>query len=869
VPSTLPAPRLAALLAVAALALALLPGGALPAAASDGAPVVISQVYGGGGNSGAPFTHDFVELRNRTDAPVSLAGRSIQYASATGTGNLGANAGQLVALTGTIAPGGYHLVQLAGGTNGEPLPAPDDTGTINMAGASGKVALVEGTAGLGCNGGSTPCTAEQRARIIDLVGYGSANFFEGSGPAPTLSNTTAALRALDGAQDTDDNRADFAAGAPAPRSSAGAPDPEPEPEPIDVCAVPAADRTPISAIQGPGTSTPIAGQQVVTRGIVTADFTSGGASGIDANQGYRGFTVEALAVDRDDDPRTSEGLFVFEPAGTFAGAIGDLVAVAGTAGEGFGQTQVEATDVAVCDATGIDTTLPAPADLPLPVAPDDRGQVLEPLESMRVTHPELTVVEFFQLERFGEVRLSSDGVLDNPTNIVDPRDDAAYEAIIAGNAAAQIILDNGKSGQNLDPVPYVVPGDTLRIGDQLRDATAVLGFRFGSWRLSPIDVDVLTEQLRTNRTRPRPLTPPEVGGTLTVASFNVLNYFNGDGQGGGFPTARGAVTPSELERQTAKLVAAVSQLDADIVGLIEIENDEGAFQATAAFVDALNAVAGEEVYAFVDTGVIGTDAIKQAFIYKPATVEPTGDFAILDSSVDPRFDDRRSRPALAQTFTERATGEAVTVVNNHLKSKGSACAPEDNDPRQGNCNGVRTRAAEALADWLATDPTGQEAVGSLVIGDINAYAKEDPIRVLLDAGYVDLLEAFAPADGPAPYSFTFDATQGRLDHALAEAALAPFVTGADEWHINADETQVMDYQESVGRFRTQLTAERYFRPDPFRSSDHDPVLVGLDLRTPPACPGRSEGRGGADGCPGRSDGRGKPALTPGAGRGAR
>jgi hypothetical protein len=212
-------------------------------------------------------------------------------------------------------------------------------------------------------------------------------------------------------------------------------------------------------------------------------------------------------------------------------------------------------------------------------------------------------------------------------------------------------------------------------------------------------------------------------------------------------------------------------MDADVRGLIEIENDEGERQAAAALVDAIDTHLGAEVYDYLDTGVVGTDAIKMAYIYKPETVELAGDDAILDSSVEPRFDDTRSRPVIAQTLTEIASGESVTVAVNHLKSKGSACDPVDNDPRQGNCNGVRLRAAQAMADWLAEDPTGQQAVGTLIIGDLDAYAKEDPIVALLDAGYTGLLAK--PSDGEMPYSYTFDATQGYLDHALGRRGRAP------------------------------------------------------------------------------------------------
>jgi uncharacterized protein len=218
------------LLVIFALVLGFLPASSTPVLAVS-PDLVISQVYGGGGNSGAPYTHDFVEVFNRGSMAVSLAGKSIQYASATGTGNFGANSGQMTELPDiTLLPGQYYLIQEAGGTAGVALPAPDlvDPTPIAMGAGAGKVALVDGTSSLGCNGGSTPCSAEQLARIIDLVGYGSANFYEGTGAAPTLSNTTAALRKeTAGAQDTDDNAADFEVGSPNPRNRSYGFDPAP------------------------------------------------------------------------------------------------------------------------------------------------------------------------------------------------------------------------------------------------------------------------------------------------------------------------------------------------------------------------------------------------------------------------------------------------------------------------------------------------------------------------------------------------------------------------------------------------------------------------------------------------------------------
>ena len=186
--------------------------------------IVISQVYGGGGNSGAPYTNDYVELFNRGATTVSLTGMSVQYASATGAGNFGTN--PVTALNGNLAPGQYYLVQLAGGANGGSLPQADALGSANMSGTAGKVALVTSTAGLACNGGSTPCTPAQLALIKDLVGYGNANFYE-TAAAPGTSNSTAALRLAYGCTETDNNALDFAAGSPNPRNTAS---------PVNLCA---------------------------------------------------------------------------------------------------------------------------------------------------------------------------------------------------------------------------------------------------------------------------------------------------------------------------------------------------------------------------------------------------------------------------------------------------------------------------------------------------------------------------------------------------------------------------------------------------------------------------------------------------------
>jgi hypothetical protein len=197
-------------------------GGRPSVVLADSPDIVISQVYGGGGNAGAPLTNDFIELFNRGTAPLSLAGWSVQYASATGAGDFGGASNQLTELPSvSLAPGHYLLIQGAsGGASGSPLPTPDvtDASPINMSATAGKIIVANIATSLGCNGGSAPCSLGQLANIVDLVGYGSANFYEGTAAAPTLSNTTAAFRASGGCTDTDDNGADFTAAAPAPRN---------------------------------------------------------------------------------------------------------------------------------------------------------------------------------------------------------------------------------------------------------------------------------------------------------------------------------------------------------------------------------------------------------------------------------------------------------------------------------------------------------------------------------------------------------------------------------------------------------------------------------------------------------------------------
>jgi predicted extracellular nuclease len=585
--------------------------------------------------------------------------------------------------------------------------------------------------------------------------------------------------------------------------------------------------TPINHVQGSGDVSPLASQRVTVQGVVVGDYEG-------AAPNLRGFYLQEIAQ-IDSDPLTSEGIFVFNGNNNSV-SLGKVVQVTGTAGENQGQTQISGSlTIESCGTTA--TVAPVDVQMPFPSA-----DYLERYEGMLVRFPQaLYVTEHFQLGRFGQVVMSSGGRLQQPTNVVAPGAEA--QALQAANNLNRIIVDDELNNQNPDPIKFGRGGqplsasNTLRGGDSLTNLVGVMTFTWAghsasgnAYRVRPIndlsdlDGDVVPNFQPAN---PRTSTPGSFNGDVKVASFNVLNYFNGNGQGGGFPTPRGADSPAEFVRQRDKIISAITALDADVIGLMEIENDAAPNSAIEDLVSGLNTAAGAEIYAFIDTGVIGTDQIRVALIYKPAIVTPAGDYAILDSTVDPRFIDTKNRPALAQTFEQADLGTRFTVVVNHLKSKGSNCNDVgDFDTRdgQGNCNLTRKKAAQALVDWLATDPTGSSDPDFLIIGDLNSYAKEDPITAIKNAGYTNLIGRFVSASA---YSYAFNGQWGYLDHALASESLTEQVTGLTEWHINADEPTVLDYNTN---FKSAGQQSSLYAPDAYRSSDHDPILIGLDLK---------------------------------------
>ncbi len=578
-------------------------------------------------------------------------------------------------------------------------------------------------------------------------------------------------------------------------------------DPVGVCNNPA---TLIHDIQEGGALNPDTGNIREIEGIVTGDFE--GATEL------RGFFMQEETGDFDGDGTTSEGIFVFNN-GVGPGVVpGNTVRVRGTVAEFNGLTELNnVLSVTVCTPTG--TTAPASWSLPVSAVSD-----WEWVEGMEITISQtLHASGNFTWARFGEVDLSINGPLDNPTNVVAPG--APANALQDLNNRSRIQLDDGSTVQNPLPFPpYLGAGNTLRTGDTIPSLTGNLSFSFGNYEIHPTVAPVFT------RVNGRPGVP-SVGGTIEVAAYNVLNYFTTLDNAGpicgplGNQGCRGADNAFEFGRQRAKLVDAISQLDAEVVGLMEIENYPGDVP-TADLVAGLNAATSPGKYAFIATGAIGSDAIRQAVLYQPAAVTPLGGFEVLDSTDDSNFDDTRNRPMVVQSFVENATGAIFTVGVNHLKSKGSPCLPDDPDAGdgQGNCNVTRTKAAQAIVDFLATDPTGSGDSDFLIIGDLNAYAQEDPVTTIEAGGYTDLIEAFHGTGYAAgAYSFNFFSQSGYLDHGLASGTMTPQVAGAAFWHVNADEPSGLDYNN--------FNQPGLYNPDEFRSSDHDPVIIGLNLDT--------------------------------------
>ena len=573
-----------------------------------------------------------------------------------------------------------------------------------------------------------------------------------------------------------------------------------------------AGATSIGAIQGTGAA--------ARPGTYTVEAI---VTGVYAGLKPAGFYVQDAPAAADGNPATSDALFVVQPDPTVA--VGDRVRITGVVREeeaapSFMQAVLTEPVIAVVSTGNALPPFTALVNSAFSVATAER------YEGMRVqfTAP-LTVTDNYGLKQRGELTVSVAGLTYQPTQFIDPNDDpatgsnstgtsnlAAIRAYQAANDGKSLVLDDGSAAANPTPTPYLDPRfRTVRVGSTLASTGGILGYGSGRWRLQPL-AGAAAPAIRTVR----PLTPPTFGPLdLKLASFNVLNYFNGDGEGGGFPTARGAKTPADFARQRTKIILTIQQMNADVVGLTEIENDgTGSSSALQDLVNGLNQAMGAGTYVFVSDGnsvqqTNNTDLIRCAILYKPSVVRPLG--PPLVATVPGVFE----RPPVAQVFVTQRKERPDTLgfIVNHFKSKtsGSGVDADQNDG-QGASNPRRKAQARALVAFINGTVVPAGAARVVSAGDYNANYEEDPIDLLRAAGLV-------PATPPTSASYVFKGLIGSLDHAVVTANLVGFVD-VQKWHINSAEPYALEYD--VAGEATDITT-------PFRSSDHDPVLIGVNF----------------------------------------
>lgn len=555
------------------------------------------------------------------------------------------------------------------------------------------------------------------------------------------------------------------------------------------CGAPA---TPISQVQGSGPESPLVGKQVTVEAVVTFDARGPG--------GWQGVYLQQPDHQQDDDPATSEALFVYRLQGELE--PGQKVRVSGTVKEFHGLTELtNARLEADC----------GPTPMPAAVVLDRLWPVATPpeaLENMRVRLAvPLTVIDSHHLARYGELTLAPDRQW-IPTQRMPPGPEAHRR--FQTQERQRLTLDDGSGIRGPEPVPYPPGGLTMasaeavRAGARVTNLEGVLDFRFGQWRLQPSMIP------RFDPANPRPAAPePPAAGHLRVASFNLGNYFNGDGQGGGFKSSRGAGDDTELAAQTARLESAIDRLRADILAVMEVEND--GYGPDSALADLTRALGPPWRYVSSDSQP-GRDAIRVGLLYRGDRIEPVG-----PARVQPP--PWHGRPALAQDFRRPGEAVSVQVVAVHFKSKGcrnASGADRDQDDGQGCFAHTRKLAAEVLADWLEQGSDRPGRLGTLIAGDLNSYARETPLKVLARAGYADLVRS---RQGETAYTYQFRGGAGTLDYLLADQALGDLSTGARTWAINADEPAALAY-------------DRLHPPAPgvpWRSSDHDPLFTDLRL----------------------------------------
>ena len=612
---------------------------------------------------------------------------------------------------------------------------------------------------------------------------------------------------------------------------------------------------------GDGDDSQLINQTVETKGVVTAAYPKGENANL---KGLEGFTIQTPGTGGTWDPaRTaSDGLFVFmgKSSATMP-SIGDCVVVKGKVAEYSGVQNATAATQSLTQLLPQSITAATDCD---PVKPTELSGVptqdqMEALESMLVLPKDTwTITDNYKTNRYGTLSLTpGTEVLRTATDVVAPG--APAQAYEAENAAKTIDLDdasttdltNFKQNGHKERYAYLANGAPARVGYHVTfTKPVVLESRFGSFVFQPTQMTAGNpDRSPVTITGERPAVPT-VSGDTKVATFNVLNYFSdlGENEPGckGYEDRnhkyvtdkncklRGAWSSQAFANQQTKIVQAINTIDADVVALEEIENPVASGVSTdrdgalKSLVNALNAAAGSEVWAYVpspSTVPANEDVIRIAFIYKKATITPVGDSVIYD---DPAYTGLARQP-LAQEFKPitdaNHEGKNFVVIANHFKSKGSApknlsgaeaAANTDNGDGQGNSNGVRVKQARALATFAQRF----NGTPTLLVGDFNAYTKEDPLKVLTDAGW-------AHESGHGDSSYVYGGRSGSMDHVFANSAAHPLITEVKSWAVNAQESIAFEYS------RANYNAYLAFEADnPYRASDHNPEIIGLNLITP-------------------------------------
>ncbi|GFD77204.1 nuclease [Tenacibaculum sp. KUL118] len=601
------------------------------------------------------------------------------------------------------------------------------------------------------------------------------------------------------------------------------------------------DATLISAIQGSESASAEVGNSVIVEAIVTGTRAGG-------------FFIQEEASDYDALDVTSEGLFV---EGSVEVATGSVVRLYGEVEENYGMTTLAMdSDVTAIDCGTADAVTAVAISMPYDID-------LETVEGMVVSISNATVTSTNNLWRFGEI-VVSDTIKRQPSDVAAPLSEA-YAAAEEASETSLLTIEDNSSSQYPDALSYFPTfsyANAIRIGDAV-SASGPLNYSFGTYRINPSEVIEVTSSREAN--------PVVAEGNLSIATFNVLNYFNGEVDENGDVTFdydgnRGAKDDVAFELQQGRIVEAIVNLNADVVGLMEIENDGfGEDSAIQSLVNAINAELGEtEQYAFIatnDGSEIGTDAITVGLLYKASVIMPEGD-AIVVAMPEQQVDEdslARMRPSLLQSFSHLESSKSFLVAVNHFKSKGGQCAedvaesPSEITTIQGSCNALRVSAAITLGTALSDESLPERKV---ILGDLNAYSAEDPVAVLTNYtpetrgytittavntgmdegesveveagfGYHNLAEEF-DAEG---FSYWFYGTEqvGSLDHVLAsDAMLADALDGA-HWNINSVEAYQLQYDQAL-RFYPDEDGYAFTDVGPFRSSDHDPFIATFDLQ---------------------------------------